>query len=45
MEFEIVEFDEELGKKNLEESDCSGSKKGGKGVDREEAGDVQTVNN
>lgn len=45
MEFEIVEFDEELFKKNLEENDFSGSEKDGKGVDQEEAGDVQDVNN
>ena len=32
MEFEIVEFDEELYKKNIEENDFSGSETDGKGV-------------
>ena len=33
MEYEVVEFDEELFKKNLEENDFSGSETDGKGVD------------
>lgn len=33
MNYEIVEFDEELFKKNLEENDFSGSETDGKGVD------------
>lgn len=34
MEFEIVEFDEELYKKNIEENDFSGSETDGKGVEQ-----------
>lgn len=33
MNYEVVEFDEELFKKNLEENDFSGSETDGKGVD------------
>lgn len=36
MEFEIVEFDEELYKKNIEENDFSGSEKDGKGEEQDE---------
>ena len=34
MEFEIVEFDEELYLKNIEENDFSGSETDGKGVEQ-----------
>ena len=36
MNYEIVEFDEELYQKNLRENDFSGSETDGKGVDRDE---------
>ena len=36
MEFEVVEFSEELFKKNLEENDFSGSETDGVGEDQEE---------
>lgn len=35
MEFETVEFNEELYKKNLEENDFSGSEEDGKGDDKD----------
>lgn len=35
MEYEVVEFDEELYKKNIEENDFSGSGTDGKGVDQD----------
>lgn len=35
MEYEVVEFDEELYKKNIEENDFSGSETDGKGVDQD----------
>lgn len=33
MNYEVVDFDEELYQKNLKENDFSGSEKDGKGVD------------
>lgn len=34
MEYEVVEFNEELYKKNIEENDFSGSETDGKGVEQ-----------
>ena len=44
MEFEVVEFNEELYKKNLEENDFSGTDLDGKGEDQVEAGDEDANN-
>lgn len=44
MKIEVVTFDEELFKKNLEENDFSGSETDGKGQDQDEAGDENASN-